>query len=370
MSGGYGWGGRDRDQDFGGSKSSRDSGFSRAYTPYTSPQAPDAFSKANAQNSRVVSMSIGVGGKMASVAIPVPNNIDLTARKHLVATKKNVIILNLDRTGSMGDWRDEIMARLPVLFKEAGKYLGESIEIVFTGFGDLEFGDTFNVAPSGCGPELDGYLVALSKHENGGGNGVESSEMPAVYALNNIDLSAARNVFYFTVTDEGFYPQVKDSHVDALMGLRSTEPNAAKVFQALKVKAHVFTVLAQTNTVNHRIQKQWEDAVGAENVVELDDARRVVDVLLGVMSKMQGLYDQFSVDLNGRQSPTQYGQVNIQTVHQACSKVIGAPAAPSVIAGTQSLMMGAPQGSFGGVVAKSPLDDSDTTGGTRSLLTK
>lgn len=360
MSGNYGWGGRDRAADY--DPPARDNtGFSRAYKPYDNGPSPDAFSKADANKSKAVPMSRAVGGKAASMAV---HNVDLSAKKHIETAKKNVIILSMDRTGSMGDWRHEIFQRLALLFKESEKLLGESLEVIFTGFGDLAYGDTFEVAPPGSGPELDQYLLALDKHESGGGNMIESSEMPAYYVAHNVDTKSARNVFYFTITDEGFYPFIKESDVDATLGLRGGGEDSAKILRDLKVRANVFTILAQTGTCNSTVQRQWKGAIGEENVVELDDARRVVDVLLGIIAKLAGQFDQFSKALDARQLGTQYGKVNVKTVQDALSKVIGAPGTPSVKVGTKSLIVGVDPG----LPAATAATPAPTPGGTKSLI--
>lgn len=331
MSGNYGWGGRDRSDDY--TPSSSGGGFTSARTPYATP----------ADYSRPAPSRSATSLRMT--AAPSLANAELSPRKHIKTTKDNVIIVSLDRTGSMGEWTHEIFTRLALLFKEGQKYLGESLEIVFMGFGDSQAcGDDFHVAPSGCGPELDGYLVSLDKQAHGGGNQIESAELPAYYVSQQIDTTSAKAVFFFTITDEGFYATVNDGEIDAILGLRApTETvKAAQVFQSLKTRMNVFLIKAETNCYNGydkaRIDKQWKDAVGEECFVSLDDHRRVVDVMLGVIAKVRGQMDQFSKDLIARQGSTHFGSVNIATVSRSISMVKGAPASPSIKAGTKSLL--------------------------------
>lgn len=328
MSGNYGWGGKDRTQDFG----SPDPGFSRARSPYANGPAPDQFSKANMRSANLPNMSQQVA---ASAVLP---KVDLSARKTVTSTAKNVLIVALDRTGSMGDWRKEIFQRLALLFKESQKYLGESTEILFIGFGDLGFNDTVEAAPFGAGPELDGYLIALGKDESGGGNRVESSEMAALFAAQNVDTRSAQNVFYFTVTDEGHYPQINSAWASTHLGIDPGPLTVEQMFQSLKVKANVFTILAQTGTLDTRTQQQWQKSIGTENVIELDDARRVVDVILGVVAKLVGQFNQFTGHLKARQDGTKFGAVNVGTVLGALSHVASPTGA--VPARTRSLMFG------------------------------
>ena len=332
MSGNYGWGGRDRSDDY--TAPSSGGGFTSARTPYATPT-----NYSTPAPSRSVT-SMRMSGPVATYGA-----VDLSPRKHIKTTKDNVIIVSLDRTGSMGIWSHEIFQRLALLFKEAQKYLGDSLEIVFMGFGDSqECGDEFEVAPSGCGPELDGFINALDKAASGGGNAVESSELPAYYVSQQIDTTDAKAVFFFTITDEGFYEYINYAEVDAILGLRAfSEPvKSATVFQTLKTRMNVFVIKAETGcyTGGDRrvIDAQWQQALGEECFVPLDDHRRVVDVMLGVIAKVRGQFDQFSKDLSVRQNSTKFGAVNIKTVTTSLSMVTGVPAAPSIKAGTKSLL--------------------------------
>jgi hypothetical protein len=333
MSGNYGWGGRDRSDDYSTPYSG--GGFTSARTPYATP----------ADYSRPAPSRSATSLRMTAGPSKVLGDAELSPRKHIKTTKDNVIIVSLDRTGSMGEWRHEIFTRLALLFKEAQKYLGESLEIVFMGFGDgPACGDDFHVAPSGCGPELDDYLVSLDQHASGGGNYIESAELPAYYVSQQIDTTAAKSVFFFTITDEGFYQTVNEEEIDGVLGLRMPpeKVNAAQVFQSLKTRMNVFLIKAETGCydviINKMNDKQWKDAVGDDCFVALDDHRRVVDVMLGVIAKVRGQMDQFSKDLMDRQGSTHYGSVNIATVSRSISMVKGAPASPSIKAGTKSLL--------------------------------
>lgn len=332
MSGNYGWGGRDRSDDY--STPSSGDGFTSARTPYAAPT--DYSRPAPSRSAASLRMTAAAPSLVMS---------DLSPRKHIKTTKDNVIIVSLDRTGSMGEWTNEIFTRLALLFKEGQKYLGESLEIVFMGFGDSQAcGDDFHVAPSGCGPELDGYLVSLNQPANGGGNYIESAELPAYYVSRQVDTTDAKAVFFFTITDEGFYDTVDGKDISIILGLKASLEvvDAAKVLQSLKTRMNVFLIKAETGSydgyIKDRIDSQWKAAIGEECFVPLDDHRRVVDVMLGVIAKVRGQLDQFSKDLVDRQGSTHYGSINIATVSRSISMVKGVPASPSIKAGTKSLL--------------------------------
>lgn len=335
MSGNYGWGGRDRSNDYDTYSGGGGGGFSQARSPYNQGPQPSYTPTPTGTRSNQ---------SMHMTAVP-GRNVDLSPRKHIKTTKDNVLIVSMDRTGSMGTWRAEIFQRLPLLYKEAQKYLGESLEIIFMGFGDVQLcGDKFDVAPSGCGPELDGYITALDGQADGGGNAKESAELPAYYVSKQIDTSDAKAVFFFTITDEGFYDDVSEADVEALLGLRADAEtvDSCHLFQSLKTRMNAFVIRAETDSYSGyaqtKINDQWKRALGEDCYVPLDDARRVVDVMLGVIAKVRGQFNQFSQDLSKRQGGTPFGGVNIKTVTKSISMVRGAPSAPPVTAGTKSLL--------------------------------
>lgn len=364
MSGNYGWGGGDRNRDFD-PPPRRDTGYSddfgraqRAYqnrpsNTYTPPPDP-APSR--------MSHQVSAGA-----------NVDLSARKRQATKAKNVIILTQDTSGSVGPWREEIFKRLALLHGEARKLLGDSVEILLIGVGDVrKCNDPFEVAPLGDGPVLDRYINALTHESAGGGNDMESTELPAVYVDQMVDTSTAQRVFYFTITDEGFYPTVATDEVERHLGITlSGTLESALIFRRLTQRMEVIAVLAETTTFrdNPAIEAQWRETLGADGLTRLSDGRRIVDVIIGAIAKVTGQYEQFSQALNTRQGGTRYGQENIANVHSALSALRGAPSKPAARGrGTRALD---PDGLIGVALQPTPstVDPGSTRqGGTRSLL--
>jgi hypothetical protein len=363
MSGNYGWCGRDRTDDLD-SRSYNQSGFSRAHQAYDTGAPASAFDDADSRlnRSRRASSVRMTRGSLTPA-------VDLNPRKAQKTTAKNVIIIDLDTTGSMDRWKEEIFKRLPLLYKEAQGFLGDDLEVLFITHGDIQrCGDPFEVAPLGAGPILDQYIAALCRGSIGGGNAIESAELGALYVNSLLDTSEAKSVYFITITDEGFYSNLDPATADAIMGLRLPPEltSATELYRGLKPRMNVFTILPQTNaySATHmtQIKNQWDEALGAEFVVPLDDARRVVDVILGIIGKTTGQYGKFTQTLNNRQGGTQHGSQNISNVHQSLALVPGAQA-PSVKAGTKSLLdVNAPA-----VPAVNVTDSSTTHSGSKSL---
>jgi len=370
MSGNYGWGGRDRAADFTrGTRGDNwsNSGFSRAHRRYDDGPTPD-WSRADSLANRA--------GNPSSVRMThgAQNSVDLSAHKQQTTSKNNVIVVAMDTTGSMGQWREEIFNRLALLFKEAQGYLGESLEVLFIGFGDVPLGDPFEVAPLGNGPILDTYIDALTHESYGGGNKKESSELAALYVHQLLDTSSAQSAFFFIITDEGFYNPPEAVKNALGIDLPAEMGNMKTVFHALKCRMGVYTIFAETNSYYEsnakRMRTQWEKALSKENIVPLDDGRRIVDVMLGVIAKVTGQYGQFSKSLQSRQGGTQHGDENIDTVHQSLSLVQGTPSASSVKARTRSLLdpTATDQQPSHGTATPSSSSVAAPPAGTKSLL--
>lgn len=252
------------------------------------------------------------------------------AKHSLTSTASNVIIVVVDVTQSMNVWPGEIFARLPTLYIEACEYLGsEDLEILFIAHGDVRT-DNFAVQVSnfGRGLELDPMLASFYMRCGGGGQGDESQEIVAYYLLKQVDTSSAQNVYTFFITDEAACDIVDAKYVKAYLGLdMDAELSQTKeVFAGLQRRSKVFTILCETNNSSYdstMIRKRWENNLGKDNIIPLNDSRRVVDVMLGAIAKLTGQLAQFTQNLITRQQGTRHAVQNIETVQNSLSLVGG-----------------------------------------------
>lgn len=258
--------------------------------------------------------------------LPVPD-----ARHEVKSQAEVVIIVSQDVTGSMGEWPDEIFRRLPLLHKEACEYFGtQSLEILFIAHGDARTDNcALQVARFGAGPELDGILASFDRNCGGGGQATESHELVAYYLLKRTDVTSARQVYAFFLTDEAACADVsprlvrQEMSVDADPAFADTQT----LFGALRKRMNVYTVLCETNNYDPRevrgIKSFWVKTLGTENVLPLNDSKRVVDVMLGVFAKTTDQMDRFSRNLGSRQAGSQYANQNIGTVMKSIALVGG-----------------------------------------------
>lgn len=319
MSGAFGWGGGDR-RAFKPSKAKKtNQGFSRAQGAYVNPP-PRATGKVGIPP---------IQGPPVQVdpSVPAPQ-VDFSPARNVKTEAANVLMVAVDTTSSMGSWREEIFKRLVLLFEEAQGYLGDDLQILFIGFGDSKYNDPFEVAPFGGGPELDTFLEAMNKHTRGGGDEEESPELAAYYVHRRVEMPKAKHAYFWVITDEKAAPDVSQRLASSVLGLSDGEcPTTKVLFQMLLRKMEPFIILRRTDVGGYdpeRIKQFWIDIVGEERVVPLDDGRRVVDTMLGVVAKTTGQLDQFTKALLKRQGKTKFGNVNIQTVHASIALVPGA----------------------------------------------
>jgi hypothetical protein len=374
---GSSWGGRDRYDSIDVSTPAPTDGFSRANKAYSNPVQPN-YSQAAKQKAAGPSVKMSKAQSAPPPPPPPapyvpppqskfisPRSVDYSPRKHIKTTKANVLVIAVDVTGSLELWLKEILDRCCLLYTEAQKLMGNDLEIIFIFYGDTRFGDLIQVAPSGSGPELDTYIQQCRTNANGGGNGVESLELAMLYALKQIDTSTARTAYFFGITDEGAYPQLDLNDVDATLGLR-VEPDliqTTEILKQLQLKMHTFFVWCENENVYTRgnrlsrpndskfstraaeIRAEFETLVGKQSLAPLDLQYRVVDVMLAIIAKTTGQYNQFSQSLASRQDAndkrqgTKFKAENLQSVAQSVANIPGAPVAPTPPGGgTNSLL--------------------------------
>lgn len=297
----------------------------------------------------------GKSRKIDAFATKIGTKVVPDGKVALSSTAANVVMVVLDVTGSMQEWPQEIFKRLPLLYTELTRYLGsDDLEILFIAHGDASGSDRYpiQVGRFARGPDLDAILASLERE--GGGSGRqserESHELVAYHLVERIDTRSAQNVFAFFVTDEAGYDMVDAGQVDRLLGAPVNRElvRAKDVLARLSVSADVYAVVCDTKTYNHPIAPEWwRGMLGREQVLILDDARRIVDVLLGVMAGKVGKDREFDLDLTKRQAGLPHGRDNIANVHKTlaivrkggATKLLSPPdASGSRVNGTRTLL--------------------------------
>lgn len=232
--------------------------------------------------------------------------------RQIKCTHKNPVVIDLDVTGSMGNWARTIYDKMPMFFGQIVQqgYLPD-LSISFAANGDAYTDDyPIQVCDFAEGTALDADLGKIYLEGNGGGQGMESYELMAYFYANYCKLPTGATPYFFFLADEGVYDKVSSSQVRKLFGKSPKENMSAKrVFTALKkkFKGNVFLIHKHYNgdansSSNKRIVAQWEGLLGSDRVLVLEDPKAVVDVMLGAIAMTSGARDLagYLVDMKNR----------------------------------------------------------------------
>ena len=343
MSGAFGW--VKADVVGGGTRVHRPDDFAPAKDAYAggAKRVDIGFDPNDGKSRKIDDFATKLGSKV------IPNGMGV-----LSSTAANVVMVSLDVTGSMQEWPQEIFKRLPLLYVDLVRYFGsDDVEVLFIAHGDASGSDRYpiQVGRFARGPDLDAILASLERE--GGGSGRqserESHELVAYHLVERIDTRSAQNVFAFFVTDEAGYDAVDADQVDRLLGAPVNRElvRTKDVLARLSVSADVYAVVCDTKTYNHPIAPEWwRGMLGREHVLILDDARRIVDVLLGVVAGRVGKDREFDLDLTKRQRDMRFGRDNIANVQKTLAivrkggtaKLLAPPKEESAYRGTRGLL--------------------------------
>lgn len=231
-------------------------------------------------------------------------NLDLaTPRKTIVSRSAHPIVVAVDVTGSMQHWPAEIFDRLPLLYQTLSQYR-EDVEVSFVALGDATC-DRFplQVTDFRRGVGLEDTLGALYGEGGGGGQAKESYELLAYTLLHRAQAPEAARPFLILYGDEGFYEQVNPAIVKALLGDDLREPlDSRRLWRAVAEAWNVYHLRKPYHGQQEKqILAQWQDVLGPERVIALDDEQRAVDLALGLIARAWGHFDDFERNMTARQ---------------------------------------------------------------------
>lgn len=294
------------------------------YTP-----APWASAHSFADARRDYADKVVARGSVAAASIGVTE----LAPDKLICNSENPFVIACDVTGSMGVWPTTIFSKLGFLEHEARDYLGEDMEVSFAAIGDHTAGDRhpFQARPFSKGSEMKKEMELLIHDKGGGGDSEESYELCGLYYAENCEFpNAIRKPLMIIIGDEGIHSILNKS--DALKWAKAEikeRMSAKEIFAKLRQKFEVYIIRKPYGSVsetssspqNDRIQKQWEEMLGADHVVILPEAERVVDVMFGILGEFTGRYDDFVKELKERQGKDADGKHKINVVLKSLCSV-------------------------------------------------
>lgn len=239
------------------------------------------------------------------------------------------LIIVVDETGSMGEDPATIFSKLPYLENEGKEYLGEDFEICFMAIGDAHNNEKYplQVRPFAKGLDLKKRVTELIHERQGGGSIHETYELAALYANERVKIPKAIKPIIIFVGDEQPYEFISKNHAKDLMGIELEKTLTTRaVFDKLKEKYSVYLILKPyerdainaMSALNKKIFNSWAELLGEDHICHLPDAKRIVDVIFGILAKETNRVSYFEHELEDRQTPEQIEAVykSLKTIHQ------------------------------------------------------
>lgn len=248
------------------------------------------------------------GSVCASSAIS--RGIPILGRK-LSTESDSPLVVAVDVTGSMAEWPRLIFEKLPLLYTEVQRYLPK-VEISFAAIGDA----TYDRVPLQAGDfkkekELDAIVSSLYPEGGGGGGARESYELMAYYYLNNVETQKAKKPIFIFTGDEGFYDSIDSGLVKTYIGNDITGSLDSMDIMSQLCKKYDTYILRKQYESSHEsyINEQWQKALGSQKVLKLDDPRRIVDCIIGIVASTAGSFGDYTKRLTKRQTLVQVKDV-------------------------------------------------------------
>lgn len=206
-------------------------------------------------------------------------------------------VIACDVTGSMQTWPGLIFEKLALFGKEIERYMA-NYAVSFCAFGDARC-DSYplQVRNFNNGEALDTELAGLYP-EGSGGDSPESHGLVAYYYLNHCEIDKAVKPIFVMITDTDFHPSVTVNEIKNNTGdIVQSETNAKRLFERLKEKFNFYVVLR-----NGSSREFWEGLLDAQHVVDVNDPRDIVEILIGIGAAEAGAMGDFEHRSSARHS--------------------------------------------------------------------
>ncbi len=230
-----------------------------------------------------------------------PNGLKVRESRDSAAhPTSNAIMVGLDVTGSMSAVIKVIHEKLPTLM---GILLRKSYipdpQVMFSAIGDATCDRSpLQVGQFESGDEMEGDLGNFHLEGGGGGQNTESYELFAYVGAEKTSIDCyekrGKKGYCFIIGDELPYPEVSRSQVSNLIG-DTIEANISvrAIFDRLKEKYTTFFILPQSANGgrSHQVIDRWKGLLGDENILILEDASGVSELIATQIGLCEGSTD-------------------------------------------------------------------------------
>ena len=148
------------------------------------------------------------------------------------------------------------------------------------------------IAEFGQGKQIDQLISKIYLEGGGGGGYSESYELAAYFYSKHYEHDNVELPFFFVTGDEKFYDTVNASIIKDVFGksCQGTQVRAKDIWDDIKTKFNVFHIHKPyyDSSKDVQIKEQWTTAIGKAHVLEINDPRAVIDVVLGAIAITSG----------------------------------------------------------------------------------
>ncbi|AKT43268.1 hypothetical protein [Chondromyces crocatus] len=230
-----------------------------------------------------------------------PNEQLATPRKRVTSHSKTPLIVAVDVTGSMQRWPAEIFDRLPLLYQTLSQYRDE-LEICFAAIGDARSDRwPLQVTHFARGFDLETQLAALYG-EGGGGDIPEGYGLFAYWVNTYVQVPNAERPFLIVFGDAPMHLEVFEKEIEHVLGEGPAQSvDALAAWREVCRTWNAWFLRRPGGKRGDEIDQQWGKAIGAQQIVHMDDEQRAVDYAMGLIARSWGHFDDFKINMTARQ---------------------------------------------------------------------
>lgn len=222
-------------------------------------------------------------------------------KKRIHSGSKNPLVVAVDVTGSMQRWPFEIFDRLPLLFNTLSQYRPD-VEIGFVAIGDAVCDRwPLQTTDFARGFDLERLLKAIYG-EGGGGDAPESYGLFAHWLNEHVTVPNAERPFLIVFGDAKMHPTVPAGQIRGLLGDDAArDVDAIDAWNRASRKWNTWFLRRPGGRKGDEVDAQWAKAIGAQQVVQVDDELRAVDYAMGLVARSWGHFGDFKENMLARQ---------------------------------------------------------------------
>lgn len=212
---------------------------------------------------------------------------------NMVSTSRHPIVFALDVSGSMCDWPQIIYDKMPMFYGQIMMqgYLKDP-SISFCAIADYEDDVIMQCSRFAKASDIDEQITKI--HLGGGGgpvNRCEAYELPGYFYNYMVDLENCELPFFFLTCDEDFHVEISNSYIEMCLGKKVEMQTIVgkKIFKDLMKKFNLFVIKKPYNdTLETNENDRWIDAVGKERVLNIQNPKASIDLILGAIAVTNG----------------------------------------------------------------------------------